>query len=205
MKAINIYSLTRISDAAQLSRLERQMSGRSGHLKIKSWETEGLRAFCSRLSECCEDAASLKFYYSFTMPKLGKEFDLLRRLHALAHGLNAKAERHPCKLGQDNPAFLPAVKLLHEPHVQLYQVFRSRIQVYDVPSGDPMFTQLVLNARRRNGLKLPDAIIAATARANHLSVLTADDHFKKLKSPWKVRFYKTEQDNSKMKGTTLIH
>lgn len=78
MKAINIYSLTRISDAAQLSRLERQMSGRGGHLKIKSWETEGLRAFCSRLSECCEDAASLKFYYSFTMPKLGKEFDLLR-------------------------------------------------------------------------------------------------------------------------------
>ena len=94
---------------------------------------------------------------------------------------------------------------LEEADVQLYQVFRSRIQVYDVPSDDPMFTQLVLNARRRNGLKLPGAIIAATARANHLSVLTADDHFKKLKSPWKVRFYKTEQDNSKMKGTTLIH
>ena len=93
---------------------------------------------------------------------------------------------------------------LAEADVQLYQVFRSR-KVYDVPSDDPMFTQLVLNARRRNGLKLPDAIIAATARANHLSVLTADDHFKKLKSPWKVRFYKTEQDNSKMKGTTLIH
>ena len=86
---------------------------------------------------------------------------------------------------------------LEEADVQLYQVFRSRIQVYDVPSDDPMFTQLVLNARRRNGLKLPDAIIAATARANHLSVLTADDHFEKLKSPWKVRFYKTEQDNSK--------
>ena len=78
MKAINIYSLTRITDASQLSRLERQMSGRSGHLKIKAWETEGLRAFCSRLAEVYEDAACLKFYYSFTMPKLGKEFDLLR-------------------------------------------------------------------------------------------------------------------------------
>ncbi len=54
------------------------MSGRSGHLKIKAWETEGLRAFCSRLAEVYEDAACLKFYYSFTMPKLGKEFDLLR-------------------------------------------------------------------------------------------------------------------------------
>ena len=79
---------------------------------------------------------------------------------------------------------------LEEYDVRLYQVFRSRIQVYDVPSQDPMFTQLAVNARKRCGLKLPDAIIAATARANHLSVLTADDHFKRLKSPWKVRFYR---------------
>ena len=77
MKAISIYSLTRINDPFQLSRLERQMSGRGGHLKIKAWETEGLRAFCSRPLEVYEDAAGLKFYYSFTMPKLGKEFDLL--------------------------------------------------------------------------------------------------------------------------------
>ena len=78
MKAINIYSLTRITDPLQLSKLERQMSGRGGHLKIKAWETEGLRAFCSRLFAVYEDAPGLKFYYSFTMPKLGKEFDLLR-------------------------------------------------------------------------------------------------------------------------------
>lgn len=78
MKPINIYSLTRINDASQLSRLEKQLSGRGGHLKIKAWETEGLRAFCSRLAQVYENAASLKFYYSFTLPKLGKEFDLLR-------------------------------------------------------------------------------------------------------------------------------
>ena len=78
MKAINIFSLTRINDPVLLSKLERQMSGRSGHLKIKAWETEGLRAFCSRLSMVYEAAAGIKFYYSFSMPKLGKEFDLLR-------------------------------------------------------------------------------------------------------------------------------
>ena len=78
MKAINIYSLTRINDPLLLSKLERQMSGRSGHLKIKAWETEGLRAFCSRLSGVYEQAAGIRFYYSFSMPKLGKEFDLLR-------------------------------------------------------------------------------------------------------------------------------
>ena len=78
-----------------------------------------------------------------------------------------------------------------------YTAFRNSIQVYDVPSDDPMFTQLVVNARKRHGLRLPDAIIAATARANNLSILTADDHFKKLKSPWKVRFYTIVQNDPK--------
>ncbi len=86
---------------------------------------------------------------------------------------------------------------LGEEDLQLYQAFRSRIHVYDVPSDDPMFTQLVVNARKRNGMKLPDAIIAATARANDLAILTADDHFKKLKSPWKVRLYSTVQGDPK--------
>lgn len=86
---------------------------------------------------------------------------------------------------------------LGEEDLQLYQAFRSRIHVYDVPSDDPMFTQLVVNARKRNGMKLPDAIIAATARVNDLAILTADDHFKKLKSPWKVRLYSTVQGGPK--------
>lgn len=86
---------------------------------------------------------------------------------------------------------------LGEEDLQLYQAFRSRIHVYDVSSDDPMFTQLVVNARKRNGMKLPDAIIAATARANDLAILTADDHFKKLKSPWKVRLYSTVQGGPK--------
>ena len=71
-----------------------------------------------------------------------------------------------------------------------YQAFREFLHVYDVPSDDEILTQMIVSARQRHGLKLPDAIIAATARKNGLTLLTADDHFKKLKSPWKVRFYK---------------
>ena len=33
------------------------------------------------------------------------------------------------------------------------------------------------------------SIIAATARANNLTVLTADEHFKRLTLPWKVRLF----------------
>lgn len=70
-----------------------------------------------------------------------------------------------------------------------YQAFRSCLHVYGVPSEDSLFTRMVVNARQQHGLKMPDAIIAATARANNLVLLTADDYFKKLKSPWKVKFY----------------
>ncbi len=78
MKTINIYALTRSMTATELTRLERQMSGRPHFLKIKDWEISGLRALTDRLVESGADAGSLNFFYSYTIPKLGKEFDLLR-------------------------------------------------------------------------------------------------------------------------------
>ena len=79
---------------------------------------------------------------------------------------------------------------LNDHDAELYCVLKSRVRVFDVPADDEIFTHMVVTARQKYGLKLPDAIIAATARKNDLTLLTADDHFKKLKSPWKVRFYK---------------
>ena len=78
---------------------------------------------------------------------------------------------------------------LSEADVALYQAFRARIQIYGVPPSDTAFTQLVVNVRKDYGLKLPDAVIAATAIANNLIVLTADEHFRKVKSPWKAQFF----------------
>ena len=78
---------------------------------------------------------------------------------------------------------------LSEEDIAEYNSFRTCTNVFNVPSDDLIFAQLVLKARKEYGMKLPDAIIAATARANGLTVLTADEHFKRLKSPWKVKFY----------------
>lgn len=78
MKPINIYALTRLNDPALMSKVERQMSGRGHYIKIREWETEGLRLFSERLRPVCRDACSLTFFYSYTMQKLGKEFDLIR-------------------------------------------------------------------------------------------------------------------------------
>ena len=71
MKPINIYTLTRIKDPDRLSRLERQLSRRSHHLKVKEWETDGLKAFIDNLTKVSPEASGYEFFYSFTMPKLG--------------------------------------------------------------------------------------------------------------------------------------
>ncbi|MCR4923029.1 MAG: ATP-binding protein [Lachnospiraceae bacterium] len=78
MKPINIYILTRVAKREGWERLERQLSGRKKHIKMKSWEMEGMCKLCDHLSAYISDISRLDFYYSFTLPKLGKEFDLLR-------------------------------------------------------------------------------------------------------------------------------
>ena len=78
MRTVNIYALTRIKNIANLRRIERQMSGRNKMLTIKKWEFGSLTKLIDRLMEEYDGADRLNFFYSFQMPKLGKEFDLLR-------------------------------------------------------------------------------------------------------------------------------
>ena len=80
---------------------------------------------------------------------------------------------------------------LSENDKMLFRAFKSRIEVYDVPSDDPELMQLVVDSRIKFSLKLPDAIIAGTAMLHGLTVLTADDHFKKENAPWKARLFAT--------------
>lgn len=78
MKPVNIFILTRVMDTDASRKLERQMSKRSQFLKVKEWEMQGLRAFSDALLQHMEHAEELCFFYSFVLPRLGKEFDLLR-------------------------------------------------------------------------------------------------------------------------------
>ncbi len=78
MKPINIYALTRITQPDDIKRLERQMSGRDSFMKVKPWEVDDLKLFAEKLLGIAKGPSVLRFYYSFVMPRLGKEFDLLR-------------------------------------------------------------------------------------------------------------------------------
>lgn len=78
MKPVNAYALTRCEQNDNLQRLERQMSGRAHFLTIKNWEIMSLRKLIDNMCETDESMSQMNFYYSFMIPKLGKEFDLLR-------------------------------------------------------------------------------------------------------------------------------
>lgn len=78
MRSISIYALTRNQSISSLSKLERQLSGREYFLKIREWELESMKALVSQLEMHMQKVCSLRFFYSYQIPRLGKEFDLLQ-------------------------------------------------------------------------------------------------------------------------------
>ena len=78
MKSISIYAITRKQNLAQLSKMERQLSGREKALKMREWELDSLKRLVEQLETQMPDVCGLRFFYSFQIPRLGKEFDLLQ-------------------------------------------------------------------------------------------------------------------------------
>lgn len=78
MKSISIYAITRKQNLTQLSKLERQLSKREKPLKIREWELDSLKNLVEQLEARMQDVCGLRFFYSFQIPRLGKEFDLLQ-------------------------------------------------------------------------------------------------------------------------------
>ena len=78
MKSISIYTITRKQNIEYVQKLERQLSGRTYFLKMREWELESMKALVRELEEHMQDVYALRFFYSFQVPRLGKEFDLLQ-------------------------------------------------------------------------------------------------------------------------------
>lgn len=78
MKSISIYTITREQTIDSVQKLERQLSGREYFLKIRDWELSSMKSLVQRLEEHMPAVYALRFFYSFQIPKLGKEFDLLQ-------------------------------------------------------------------------------------------------------------------------------
>lgn len=78
MKSISVYALTRNQNLSNVQKLERQLSGRAYFLKVREWELDSMKAFVKELETHMEEVYALRFFYSFQIPRLGKEFDLLQ-------------------------------------------------------------------------------------------------------------------------------
>lgn len=79
MKPINLFTLSRVGDTDAFYIFEKLLSGRSDILQKRVYEKECIKDFVEIIlafdkgHECLEP-----FYYSFEIPQIGKEFDLLR-------------------------------------------------------------------------------------------------------------------------------
>lgn len=78
MIPISIYTLSRIDNWKMVQKMERQMSKRKHPLNVKGWEVEGLRRLSNHLYNEMPEFSNMRFFYSFMIPRIGKEFDLLR-------------------------------------------------------------------------------------------------------------------------------
>lgn len=63
---------------------------------------------------------------------------------------------------------------------QLFNLFIQRVEVVDLESTNDALMSKIIEIRQQFRLKLPDAVIAATAIHNSASVVTADKTFSKV-------------------------
>ena len=103
MKAISVYALTREQNIHHLQKLERQLSERDYFLKIKEWELNSMKGLVKQLEGHMKEVYALRFFYSFQIPKLGKEFDLLQIKEDQILNLELKSGIVSVSAWQDHP------------------------------------------------------------------------------------------------------
>jgi hypothetical protein len=64
---------------------------------------------------------------------------------------------------------------------ELFDSFTSMINVFDLQSSNSTLNNKIIEIRNIYRLKLPDAIIAASAIINNAFLVTADSDFKRVK------------------------
>lgn len=95
-RPINIYALSRIHEEAPFNIVERHSSQKRDIQRTKAHEIESLRLFVDAL---LSSGATLDecygFFYSFHIPQIGKEFDLLKFTDKLCLNVELKSVAVP--------------------------------------------------------------------------------------------------------------
>ena len=79
MKPLNLYTLTRVSDPCRFSSFESVLSVRESIQNFKEHEINSLRVLADQLFSAGKSIPLLDgFFFSYRIPQISKEFDLLR-------------------------------------------------------------------------------------------------------------------------------
>lgn len=79
MRAINLYVLTRLEEKSLYSLYDKSLTQREEKIKIHTEEIEMIRSLCTNLRFRYKSLDVLEhWFYSFSIPQIGKEFDLLK-------------------------------------------------------------------------------------------------------------------------------
>lgn len=71
----------------------------------------------------------------------------------------------------------PAFDALSDGDLACFESFCKRVDILSLSQDNPELIKLALDLRRNNHLKLPDAIIGATALTCNAILITNDSHF----------------------------
>lgn len=77
--------------------------------------------------------------------------------------------------------FLAFPQLSHADR-ELFAELETRVDVVGLPSDDRQLLDTIVTLRNSSGLKLPNAIIAASATVRGARLITADQHFRSIPS-----------------------
>ena len=90
---INLYALSRVEDEATFNLFEKAYSRKIASSVIQEREIESLRILVDWLIESGIDIEALDgFYYSYKIPQIGKEFDLLKFKDSACLNIELKSE-----------------------------------------------------------------------------------------------------------------
>ena len=93
LQPINLYTLTRIRNMPDFTAFEKHLSRRKYKLQEREREIESLNILIDMLLEEGASSFSLdSFYYSYVIPQLGKEFDLLKFTDSIIINIELKSE-----------------------------------------------------------------------------------------------------------------
>ena len=93
LKTVNLYALSRVTNEEYFNQFEKAYSRKTKISSLQSHEINSLNSFVDWMIECGVQMHQLDgFYFSFKIPQIGKEFDLLKFSENACLNIELKSE-----------------------------------------------------------------------------------------------------------------